>query len=404
MIHYKNILPFLILLISISSITQWCNIPIGNTILWWCINSYILICFYKVSLNNFKIRTINIFIAYLVFSAIYGAFFFAKTYWDWKLLISNLLTFSLAIAAYTYSNPQTLLKTLRIWFKYIWIIIIPLIPYLQSDAFGRILVPFCVISLLLPVLNKKYIILCLVAYAIVITMGSDSRSDMIKFTICIILSILSYFNQHRIKTIAKVLRHLFLISPFIFFILGCSGIFNIFQIEEELNIKDKFTLTFSDTNDKYSALMDTRTFLYKEQISSALKHQYLILGHSIARGHDSAAFGSYDKNNSNGLGERASCEVSILNIFNYFGIIGVIIYFLIFYQATYYAITTSQNKFLPIIGTYVAFRWSFAWIEDFSTFDLNHFFLWVMIGICYSPYYRNMSDRQFLKYTNKIIR
>ena len=37
----------------------------------------------------------------------------------------------------------------------------------------------------------------------------------------------------------------------------------------------------------------------------------------------------------------------------------------IFWRASYLAITKSKNIFIPIIGIYIAFRWMFAWIEDF---------------------------------------
>ena len=81
--------------------------------------------------------------------------------------------------------------------------------------------------------------------------------------------------------------------------------------------------------------------------------------------------------------ERQSCEVSILNIFNYFGLIGVTLYCFIFLQASFLAIYKSRNRIIPVIGLYISFRWLFAFIEDFSRFDLNYMFLWLMIGMCY---------------------
>ena len=84
--------------------------------------------------------------------------------------------------------------------------------------------------------------------------------------------------------------YLFLFIPFIFFTLGVTNTFNIFKIEEELGLEDKYTLANSKGTE-YSALIDTRTFLYAEEISSAINNNYVILGRSIARGYDSAAFG-----------------------------------------------------------------------------------------------------------------
>lgn len=195
-----------------------------------------------------------------------------------------------------------------------------------------------------------------------------------------------------------------LILPVVFFILGITNTFNIFNIEQELGLENKFIMK-SKKGNEYSALTDTRTFLYVEEIQSAIRNNYTLLGRSIARGYDSMAFGDgIDKAKGIKRGERESCETSILNIFNYFGIIGVVIYFLTFAYASLTAIYTSKNIFIPIIAIYIAFRWLFAWIEDFSRFDLNYLFLWILIGVCCSPIYRNMSNREFRIWVKKIFR
>ena len=102
--------------------------------------------------------------------------------------------------------------------------------------------------------------------------------------------------------------------------------------------------------------------------------------------------------------ERQSTEVSILNVFNYFGLIGIVLYGFIFAQASFLAIYRSKNSIIPIVGLYVSFRWIFAFIEDFSRFDLNYMFLWLMIGMCYSPNFRNMTNRDIKLWTENIIR
>ena len=195
-----------------------------------------------------------------------------------------------------------------------------------------------------------------------------------------------------------------MIIPIILFTLGATGVFNIFKIEEELNLKDTYTMT-SEYGNEYSALVDTRTGLYVEEIESAINNDYVIYGRSIARGYDSQLFGeSINELTQTQRGERGSCETSILNIFNYFGLIGIFIYMFIFWKAAYLAISHSNNSFLPVIGIYVAFRWLFAWIEDFSRFDLNYMFLWILIGICYSPIYRKMTNQEFKQLFNLILK
>lgn len=401
----RQIFPYTILLISVYTVLQWCSLPIGNTFLWWLLQSFILFIFYKLRPNKYVIFPIKLFLLYLGFSAIYGAVFMAENYWDWKLLINNLIIFSLPLASLIFGNPIHLPLVLKCWFRYAWIILILLTPFLSSNAYGRFLVPFTFLALFFTCLNKKYVIFTIAAYLITIILGSASRSDMLKFSICLILglSILIPFIWEKRKLIFSIAITM-MITPIILFILGISGIFNIFNIEEELGLEGKYEIQ-NLKNEEYSMLTDTRTLLYVEELQSAINNDYVILGRSIARGHDSFLFGDWiNETTGTKRGERQSSEVSILNVFNYFGIVGVVIYFIIFFRATFLAICRSQNVFIPVIGIYVAFRWLFAWIEDFSKFDLNYLFLWIFMGICYSPLFRNMSNQDFKNWLHKIIR
>lgn len=353
--------------------------------------------------KDYKIRPIGIFLLYLLFSALYGAIFMADNYWDWKLLYQKLMVFLLPLASFAYAKPIVLKKTLSIWFKYAWIILIFLFPFLESDAFGRYLVPCSFLSLFLAYLNKKYLLVVSVAYIITMVYGFESRSDMLKFSVTVLLGLIGFISLYKnfVLSILKIAASLLVVLPIILLVLGVSGVFNIFSIEEEWGLNDKYTIA-TNTENEYNALADTRTFLYLEEISSAIKNNYVIFGRSPARGYDSVAFAEADMVKYRS--ERGSCEVSILNVFNYFGLVGVFIYFWIFIQAIYLALNKSNNIFVPIIGTCVAFRWMFAWVEDFSKFDLNYLFLWIMIGICFSPWYRNMSNDEIKNWIKSIMR
>ena len=98
------------------------------------------------------------------------------------------------------------------------------------------------------------------------------------------------------------------------------------------------------------------------------------------------------------LNERGGCEVSILNIYTYIGLIGVIIYYLIFYSSSYLAIYKSNNIYIKLLGVFITFRWLYAWVEDFNNFDINYVMIWFMIGMCYSTQFRNMNNCQFKKW------
>lgn len=401
----ENVLAVLIVLISISSVLAWCKVPIGNTAIWWCIDTFILILFYKLwDRRQFKVKVINVFLILVLCSAVYGVIKKAQIYWDYKLLCDNLMIFLLPLAAYAYMKPYILKTTLKSYLTFSPWILLVLAPFLDSDAFGRFLVPYSFMALFFKDLNVKYRFMIIAAYVITVLCGSDSRSDVVKFSLCICLAVCYYYKKIAdfFFKFVGFARYVFLVIPFVFFILGAAGIFNVFNADEELGINGKYSMKSSGAED-VSALADTRTFLYVEEINSAVKNNYVIFGNSIARGYDSEFFGhSIDLDLKTNRGERPGCEVSILNVFNYFGLVGCIIYFLIFSMASYYAIYKSNNRFVPIIGLYVAFRWTFAWIEDFSKFDLNYLFLWIMVGICFSPLYRNMTDEDFKLWVKSI--
>jgi hypothetical protein len=95
-----------------------------------------------------------------------------------------------------------------------------------------------------------------------------------------------------------------------------------------------------------------------------------------------------------GKNERYRNEASMLNVFTWTGIIGVIIYSLIFWQASYLGIYKSKNNVAKMLGLYVSFRWLYAWVEDVNNFDLNYFILWFIVGLCMSETFRNLTNEE----------
>lgn len=402
----KNKNHLYILLISISTVLPWCSLNIGNTFLWWLLDAWVLYYFFKSREKSYNIPAITCFFVMLGFSVFYSIFYQAENYWDYKMMVSNIMVFCLPVTSYMANDTQWVGSMIRYWMKYaIWILIM-LFPFLSSDAYGKFLVPFTLLALFYKYLDKKYMFFVFVAYIITIIWGQASRSDMLKFSFCLILGIITlipFFRSLFIRSM-KFLHIGFFISTVVLLMLGLLGIFNVFNLAEERNIEDKYVIGEGD--EQYDALTDTRTLLYMEEIQSAVNNNYVWQGRSISRGYDSMFFGETIQEQTEWTErmERQRNEVSILNIFNYFGLIGVALYFFIFFQASFLAIYKSRNRIIPIIGLYISFRWLFAFIEDFSVFDLNYMFLWLMIGMCYSPNFRNLTDADIKLWINKIIR
>jgi hypothetical protein len=398
-------IPYSILLITVSSVNAWTSIHLGNTFFWWLLYAFILYLFYKgqkIFGRHFteKAWPISLFIGVVVISFGYGCVM-AEYYWDWKLLIGNLLVFLLPLAVYPFGSPIILARTFRVWFRYAPLFFPVFLLVLHSEAYGRYLVPISIILLFFAKLPLKWKFIGIGTLVFILVSSIDARSNVIKIIIPFVIGLLYYFKNW---WTSKVRRKLFyaitlvlLGSPFVFFSLAASNTFNVFNMSDYLAKWSNVSVMETGEGESISLLDDTRTQIYQEEISSSINNNYWLFGRSMARGYDSESFGSgYQEENveTNRL-ERFSSEVSILNIFNYFGLIGVFSYFLIFVVASYNAVFKSNSIYMSMIGVYVAFRWMYAWVEDFNLFDLNYLFLWIMIGMCFSRPFKAMNDIQF---------
>jgi len=199
-----------------------------------------------------------------------------------------------------------------------------------------------------------------------------------------------------------MIRKLLFLFPFILFTLAISGVFNVFKISEYISGNyHEVKLNSEGESITEDLTTDTRTFLYKDVLSTAFVYDSWLIGRSPARGNISEQFASSDLN---GRGERSANEVAILNIFTWTGCVGVFFYLFIFYKATYLAINKSNNIFIKIVGLFIAFRWCYSWVEDVNNFTLNFFMLWIMIGICFSKTLRKMNDKEFEYWINSIFK
>ena len=199
--------------------------------------------------------------------------------------------------------------------------------------------------------------------------------------------------------------HFFILGvPFILIFLASSGIFNVFKIQEYVDSDIEVTSEKKGEETTSSIIADTRTFIYAEVIDSALKNNYIIFGRTPARGYDSDIFGDYvDVELQTGKNERFSSEVAHLNIFTWLGLVGLTLYIFIFIISSYLAVYKSENIYIKIVGLYVAFRSTYSWVEEFSLFDLSNIFLWIMIGMCFSDSFREMTNKEFKTWVQSVF-
>lgn len=339
-----------------------------------------------------------------VFISLLRGLTIADNYWEFKNLFSSSFYLILPVIIYLFNNSTVIILIFRNYFKYSLIILLFVFPFLEGEAYGRFLAPFSFLSIYFKELSTQWRIVIIFTILLVVISDISARSNVIKFIIPFIFGLLVYFKSYISVKLFNNFRILLLVLPFILFLLSFFGIFNIFRMDQYIGEYETSIIDRKGNIDNANLTADTRTFLYVEVLSSAIKHDYVLFGRTSARGNESDYFGDYNKETlKTGKNERFDNEVSILNIFTWLGILGVLLYFLVFIKSTYLAINKSRNIYIKIIGLLVSFRWLYGWVEDFSRFDLSNIVLWIMIGMCFSKIFRNMSDIDFKNWAYNLL-
>lgn len=291
------------------------------------------------------------------------------------------------------SKPYYLKKTFSTYIKYlpyVWIFVYMIfIDGVDSSLAGNMSVAIS-FAFFLPKSRKwiPYFALCIVF------LFPGQRMALLRIILSLFFYIIfkkGYLNN---KITTSILVTLILIFPYISFITAVNNIFNPFNLEEIIGKSNYGSETFE---------ADTRTFLYEEAINSAVDNNYVLFGRTLGYGYDSPfQTGRIEKFSDTGwdnheLAQRIS-EVFIVNIFTWMGVLGIIVFSLLFFTACYWAITKSRNKYMLYISLLTAIQWIFCWIENpstYITFDL--ILMWIFISMCFNPHWLNLDDRQFEK-------
>lgn len=388
-----------IVILTIFSVQLWLSIPVTSTFITWAVDFYIIYIILHLLKSTYICKwdreLIALYFAWMLFSTIRGAFV-AENYWEWKQLISGVLTLSLPILVYAFDKPVIVTHILRFWFKYALIIFVLFIPFLSKGAYHFYLGPLFLTGCFIPLLPKKwkYIIGGLLMIMLFIDLGA--RSQVIKSAIVLLIALSVCFRRFISNKIFRIVHWICYIFPIMLLYLGISGTFN--ALEDLSSNKGRYiqkrVVDGQVVEEDLSA--DTRTFIYEEVITSAIRHNYVIWGRTPARGNDSMLFGKYTAEElKTGKYERHSNEVCHPNVFTWLGLIGVVLYSLIYLRSSYLAVYKSNNIYIKYLGCFIAFRWAYGWVEDINRFDIANIALWMMIAMGISIRFRSMNNREF---------
>lgn len=310
----------------------------------------------------------------------------ANTYWDWKfLLFSNMPALLVPLSALLGRNIHSIGKLLRFIVPSFFIITFLTLLPIAVHQIAYLWTPLYFLILCLPYMTRKQKITVLILIAAVFAAYFEGRSNTIRICVALVIAFSYRFIINYTRFFVALHKVLFVL-PVVLFILGVTGSFNIFNMQSYI---DREVVVEGAAGATENMLADTRTFLYQETLTSMDKHNSFLFGEGGCGKYESLAF----KNDLIGA-YRYGSEVGFLNTLLYSGIIGVLLYALVFYKASRLAICQSNNVLAKLIGLFVIFRWDYFFVEEFTKFNTNFFFLWLMIGMCLSPTFRNMSDEE----------
>ena len=330
--------------------------------------------------------------------AIVRGFFEAKNYWDWKpFLLNNILVMLLPLVSVIGTKNKIPQEMFFNFVKYLLPASI-IVFFLSSrsvnpDGFARFVSPIYYLIIFIPLLTRKWKVIIVLISVISFFSCIDSRSNLIRIIACYGIMSIYYIRQIITKKMIELVRLSLFIIPVLLFVLAVSGIFNVFDMD--LYLKGNYNYSENDSSGKAqegSFTADTRTFIYDEVIGSGIKRNTWLFGESAVSGYISEAFfvSIYDT----GSKGRGASEVGILNTFNALGLIGALIYTVVFFFASYLCVNRSRNYICKLLGVFIAFRWFYSWIEEFTDFDMNFFFLWLIVGLCFSESFRSLTNEE----------
>jgi len=337
-------------------------------------------------------------IAWNVITIVRGAFA-AEDYWDWKYLILNtsfslLIPFAVVIGL-LFNRTRSLFELITTKIFLFGFIIIPLTLNIDTDRelFARgIVMSVSFFILLSPYFAFKWRLLTFIVALTSIYLAFDFRTNIIRIVVATAIISLYYVRKYIATGFLKFISFTCLATPLLFLLLGVTNQYNIFHPVDDI---DRYEYSYDNGSEKNIAV-DTRTFLYQEVFASMRTNNSFFAGEGGTGSYKTEYF---EESVSQGKG-RPGAEVGFLNILLYSGIIGVIMYAVMLFSAAYFAINYSNNFLCKMLALFLAFRWILFFIEDFTGYDINYYFIWVAAGLCYSKKFRAMTDEDLGRYFN----
>lgn len=377
------------------------NMP---TVFDWILKVLLFGYFYGAARKYVQLRDIDksgyvcvfLFLGWITFEFV-RAFCFADGYWMWKNIVDSLLGMSIFIVVFLAVHPLWLQGIYRIFLRnYLWMVLLAVAVTEAHNPNGLNYLPYSTLLLFwkyIP-LKKRLFLLAIVMLFFV---TQEQRNDAFKMLMAGFIGLsITYFAKIIPLWLIKLAHAILLLLPIVFLVTGYLGIFNPFKMDDY--IKDDMTREVNDeSGEKYEDNLkaDTRTFIYTNVSYTMDLYDAWIMGRSPAYGDEGPLGVASEIDNETHLRGRYGNEVQIMNILLWYGVIGCLLYFLMYARASFLAIYRSRSIIMKVIGIYVAFLWMWSFIWEITKFEVFFMMNIAFLGVCFSKKYREMTDKDF---------
>ena len=248
--------------------------------------------------------------------------------------------------------------------------------YFELQVF--ILMPIFYLILTIPLRNPRGKVLIVLISILVIIFSFTNRAGILRILISSSILLAFYLMQSvRIsRNLINVLVFVVLLIPVISLYLGIKG-------------ESVFQLILGDDTQPYSQMnpyADTRTFLYFEVFQDLKINNAFVFGKGLNATYASEAFQT--------LG-RPVVEVGFLQILLKTGIVGILLYLWVILKAIYLSLGKSTSFHMKSLGLLLLGYVIMLFVENVIAYNLLNVIVWIVVGMCYSPKLRAMSDTEF---------
>lgn len=329
-----------------------------------------------------------------------------EIYMDYRQLVDGMIMLSLPILLYLFAYPSVVQYVLRKWLFWGGLIFLVFVSW-NVGPNCLYLAPISLFACFFFDLPKKWKITIGIILFIWLSTIMD-RANLLRSAMMIACAVAFKYRRFVSDKLLKIVHHLFIFVPLILLLLGFGGIFNFFKyLQDDNDGRHTEQIKKADGSVKeVDVFGDTRTFIYTEVLDSSVKHGHVLWGRTPARGNDDYFFESLindDKGNQLRKNERHVNEVGFLNVYTWIGLIGIILYSLLYLKASLLALHHSKNSYIKYLGIFIAFRWALGWIEDINLFFIQSIILWMLIAMCMSKKFRDMNDSEFRSWFLKCL-